>query len=342
MADKPISYEKLVNADKNADTLGAFIESDENTTVISRLGRTFPSLAKAIKLMIEAGDVVPFPTTELLQAWTPDTAPRAAKALDTGKVYFWGKLSESEIENSWHDTGLSELDRANQFTKQQINALAIEKDLPRPEGLYAILDQKGKVALILDENGTLKAKFNIKQAAVSNGLRINVDSNGLLTEIGLGTKEGIVPIGDCENDGSVKGELSGFLWAVVDKSNKYALAITTEGKVVGNFDFTGLDLGIPKRYRMQQDESSNFQVSTYLDDANLSQLKVFNKSNGITKQLTISGNNVNPKISFDETSVLFTRELDGVSQYVHSPILSSEETIWPVNAPNMIIGREIR
>lgn len=227
---------------------------------------------------------------------------------------------------------------AQKYTDIEIENLSIEKDPSRLEGVYLIKDKTGKYVLLITEDGTLKAKLNIKEAVISNGLRVNIDSSGLLTEIGLGTKEGVLPVGDCENDGSNKGEVSGFVFAIRDKSNRYAFAVTKEGKVVGNFDFTGLDLGIPKRYRMQQDESSNFQVSTYLDDANLSQLKVFNKSNGITKQLTISGNNVNPKISFDETSVLFTRELDGVSQYVHSPILSSEETIWPVNAPNMIIG----
>lgn len=141
MADQPISYEKLVIADKNADTLQEFIESDEDTTVISRLGRTYPSLAKAIKLMIEAGDVVPFPTTELLLAWTPDTAPRAAKALDTGKVYFWGKLSESETENSWYDTGLSELDRANQFTKDEISKLGIDQKSNNTDLSIAIVDE---------------------------------------------------------------------------------------------------------------------------------------------------------------------------------------------------------
>ncbi|WP_394651145.1 hypothetical protein [uncultured Acinetobacter sp.] len=123
MADKPISYEKLVNADKNADTLEDFIESDENTTVISRLGRTFPSLAKAIKLMIEAGDVVPFPTTELLQAWTPDTSPRAAKALDTNKIYFWGKLTESETVDTWHDIGWSDFERSKQYTQELVEPL---------------------------------------------------------------------------------------------------------------------------------------------------------------------------------------------------------------------------
>lgn len=123
MADQPISYEKLVIADKNADTLQEFIESDEDATVISRLGRTYPSLAKAVKLMIEAGDVVPFPTTELLLAWTPDTAPRAAKALDTNKVYFWGKLSESETVDTWHDVGWSDYIRSKDYTDSKLTYL---------------------------------------------------------------------------------------------------------------------------------------------------------------------------------------------------------------------------
>ena len=172
MADKPISYEKLVNADKNADTLEDFIESDENTTVISRLGRTFPSLAKAIKLMIEAGDVVPFPTTQLLQAWTPDTSPRAAKALDTNKVYFWGKLTESETGDSWHETGWSDLYRAQQYTDAELEVIA-------KESLAALAQTISYLFTNADDTDefALNDKHNVVDAA--KNLLYLIDKNGI-------------------------------------------------------------------------------------------------------------------------------------------------------------------
>ncbi|PPB87740.1 CotH kinase family protein [Acinetobacter soli] len=118
MADSIITKQELIDAQKDAETLEQVTSGDEFSDVISRLGRVYPSLAKALKLMIEAGDVVPFPTTELLQAWTPNTAPRAAKALDTNKIYFWGKLTESETSDSWHEMGWGDLERAKQYADQ--------------------------------------------------------------------------------------------------------------------------------------------------------------------------------------------------------------------------------
>lgn len=124
MADSIITKQELIDAQKDAKTLEQVTSGDEFSDVMSRLGRVYPTLAKALRLIVEAGDVVPFPTTELLLAWTPDTAPRAAKALDTNKIYFWGKLTESETVDTWHDVGWGDFERAKRFTfitNSQIN-----------------------------------------------------------------------------------------------------------------------------------------------------------------------------------------------------------------------------
>ncbi|WP_252383294.1 SGNH/GDSL hydrolase family protein [Acinetobacter baumannii] len=76
-----------------------------------RWGEPFYSLPLAIQKVMETGGFEPFLTQAQLLASTPTISPKAAKALDTGKIWYWGK-DEGETEDSWHDTGLSELDQA--------------------------------------------------------------------------------------------------------------------------------------------------------------------------------------------------------------------------------------
>ncbi|MCO9048746.1 CotH kinase family protein [Acinetobacter sp. UC24323] len=106
-----------------ADIIGvkrdiADIEKALNTIgiVYPRYGEPFYSLPLAIQKVIEAGGFEPFLTEAQLLASIPSFSPKAAKALDTKKIWYWGKYSEDETVDSWHDTGLSELDQANDFT----------------------------------------------------------------------------------------------------------------------------------------------------------------------------------------------------------------------------------
>lgn len=110
MADKPISYEKLVNADKDADTLEQVTSADKNTTVVSRLGRQYPSLAKALQTIIDAGGFKPYSTEAELKASVPVIVPSAAYAFDTKKVWLWNG-------SAWVDEGTSALDQAKEYVK---------------------------------------------------------------------------------------------------------------------------------------------------------------------------------------------------------------------------------
>ncbi|MEF0176497.1 hypothetical protein PX038_00005, partial [Acinetobacter baumannii] len=93
-----------------------------------RNGNPFESLPLAIQKVMEAGGFEPFPTEALLLASTPTVSPKAAKAMDTKKVWYWGKYSEAETVDSWHDTGFSELDQAKTYTDEQFN-LAVQKSV---------------------------------------------------------------------------------------------------------------------------------------------------------------------------------------------------------------------
>lgn len=106
------SPEVSENAFEDALTLGAVVNSDENAIVESRLGATYPSLAKALYTVIQSGGFEPFTTEAALLASVPTVPKKAAKALDTKKVWYWNG-------SAWVDTGLSELDQAKNYADQK-------------------------------------------------------------------------------------------------------------------------------------------------------------------------------------------------------------------------------
>lgn len=136
MADKPISYEKLVNADKDADTLEQVTSADKNTTVVSRLGRQYPSLAKALQTIMDAGGFKPYSTEAELKASVPVIVPSAAYAFDTKKVWLWNG-------SAWVDEGTSALDQAKEFTQEFIfMSNVVVNNVPY---LHALVDKNGRV-----------------------------------------------------------------------------------------------------------------------------------------------------------------------------------------------------
>lgn len=94
MAD-PITEQQLVDASTDAETLEQFTSGDENTTVTSRLGREYPSLAKMARMTQMAGGLVGFATKTELLAYTPVSGSRQlARVYGDGTTanngdYYW-------------------------------------------------------------------------------------------------------------------------------------------------------------------------------------------------------------------------------------------------------------
>lgn len=67
---EPLTLQTLLDASLDARSLGVAANGDENTTVTTRLGETYPSAKKAIKQMFEAGGLPakPFATKALLES----------------------------------------------------------------------------------------------------------------------------------------------------------------------------------------------------------------------------------------------------------------------------------
>src|SRR5690606_20782921 len=100
---------------------------------------SFKSLPLAIQEVIETGGFEPFATEAQLLASTPILKKKAAKALNTGKVWLW--------ENgTWKDTGLSELDQAKTYADSNPNFKSVSlKDIDnlddiKAAGIYTALN----------------------------------------------------------------------------------------------------------------------------------------------------------------------------------------------------------
>ncbi|MFY6097529.1 hypothetical protein ACOUVM_04310 [Acinetobacter baumannii] len=112
-----ITEEKMQNLDTDIQHAGEAI--NEKKVIIPRYGDPFYSLPLAVQKVMETGGFEPFLTEAQLLASTPTISPKAAKALDTGKIWYWGK-SEGTTIDAWHDTGLSELDQANKYAEKLV------------------------------------------------------------------------------------------------------------------------------------------------------------------------------------------------------------------------------
>ncbi|WP_336141969.1 GDSL-type esterase/lipase family protein [Acinetobacter sp. 102] len=104
-----ITEQQLIDASTDAETLEQVTSGDAESNVTSRLGRVYPTMARALYQVIQTGGFEPFQTESELLASVPTVPKKAAKALDTKKIWYWGG-------SSWADTGLSELDQAKNYS----------------------------------------------------------------------------------------------------------------------------------------------------------------------------------------------------------------------------------
>ncbi|WP_170248665.1 SGNH/GDSL hydrolase family protein [Acinetobacter geminorum] len=168
---------KVDNAIVDMGTVEQFTSSDEFTDIISRLGRVYPSLAKAIRTLMENGAYEPFATEAQLLASTPLLPKRAAKALDTKKIWIW-EVRAPLTTPAWYDTGESELDIAKRYAENA--AVAAPKGI-KQFGYYTgtstttLISQDGPqaYAVQVNESGFIK-KFRTQLAGGPAKVRVQV------------------------------------------------------------------------------------------------------------------------------------------------------------------------
>lgn len=102
-----LTDEDFANAKRDINDIGESVNIEKIIT--PRFGNPYKSLPLAVKEVIETGGFEPFATEALLLASVPILTKKAAKALDTKKIWIWEG-------GAWADTGLSDLDLAKEYT----------------------------------------------------------------------------------------------------------------------------------------------------------------------------------------------------------------------------------
>ncbi len=113
MADEIVTRQQLVDAGLDAESLQKFISGLDSEDVLTRLGQIYPTLAKAIRVLMETGGWKAYSTEAELLATVPTVNPSVGYAFDTKKLYKWDG-------SVWIDEGLSIYDR----TKPYIDVLS--------------------------------------------------------------------------------------------------------------------------------------------------------------------------------------------------------------------------
>lgn len=144
-----ITKEQLENASVDAKDLGNALNTKQ--VIHPRWGEAFYSLPLAIQKVMETGGFEPFLTEAQLLASIPTVSPKSAKAMDTKKIWFWGK-NEGETTDSWHDTGLSELDQANDYS-DSASEILVKKQGFITQSTNLFDASTCKLGFILDESG---------------------------------------------------------------------------------------------------------------------------------------------------------------------------------------------
>lgn len=102
------------------------------------------------QLVINANNnIINYKTEVELKAFTPTTTNYTAKALDTKKVWLWDG-------SKWNDTGLSELDLANNNTKSEINRLASAKEKSIEDYAFVVADDENNVGFGVNEDRSVE------------------------------------------------------------------------------------------------------------------------------------------------------------------------------------------
>ena len=136
-----VSVEKLENVDKDADSLELFISGGDKENVKTRKAKEYPTLANAVRQVIETGGFEPFGTEEELLESIPTIAKKAAKALDTKKVWLWDG-------SKWNDTGLSEYDLAKGYIDNKLRET-------NEDNIFELLDSLENIVLKVEKNGDI-------------------------------------------------------------------------------------------------------------------------------------------------------------------------------------------
>ncbi|EPF71607.1 SGNH/GDSL hydrolase family protein [Acinetobacter rudis] len=109
MADKIVTVQQLIDANGNCQSWEKYWDGKADEDVQTIRGKHYPTHAKTQKLMLDNGGYRGFKDKEAILAYKPSIPHVVVKDLETFKLWQWDGTQ-------WHDTGLSELDQAKDYT----------------------------------------------------------------------------------------------------------------------------------------------------------------------------------------------------------------------------------
>lgn len=211
-----ITTQKLIDADKDADSLDIALNGGDRDMVRTRRGKIYPTMPNAIRQLLENGGFRPFANEIALKAYRPTVVPSAGKDLSTGKVWLWDGTK-------WGDTGLSELDQAKEYIDQYFEVIAND-----PEFLLAIADNSGNRVFAIDRDGYVH--FDRK------------DEDYEFVKVNDETYTQLVELLDLRNTIATVSNDPEYLYAIKDKEGNVLFAIANNGDVQGRFNINYKDL----------------------------------------------------------------------------------------------------
>lgn len=157
-----------------------------------------------------------YATTEMLIASRPEANQIYAKALDTGKVWFWDKPVGSPDGDYWSTTNLSDLDQAKAaFAGTLFKNFAYNSTFT--------IDEFTRTNVATHNNGTFFALQLKQRDAVVNKVKVRTSSTGSLTDFDIKLY-------------------------IVDQSLKVTSVLSTHNFVVSSkntYEVSGLNISIP-------------------------------------------------------------------------------------------------
>ena len=124
-----LDNQTFANLERDIDDTGKFVNT--KGVITPREGIPFksaPLIAEEAEMKADEvaakGFYLGFANEAAMRAYTPSFAETRAKLDDTKKVYRWERTSAegvAPISGIWHDTGLSELDQAKDYTQDQLS-----------------------------------------------------------------------------------------------------------------------------------------------------------------------------------------------------------------------------
>lgn len=207
-----ISTEDIENVKTDLGKIAEAVNTE--TVVVPRFGNPFDSLPLAIRKIMETGGFEPFLTEELLLASSPTVSPKAAKALDTKKVWYW--------DGVWHDTGLSELDQANINSSNLVNLLA-EKVIsllfssPSTNNLFQFSDSDGNLIYRIDKDAKhwiVGLEQDMASSILSNNQLVDSLSNAVISKLTSLVDNQLLTVQDAEGNIAYRIDTDSKHWIV--------------------------------------------------------------------------------------------------------------------------------